>query len=84
MTNNTLLSLNDKLFAQLERLSSPDLHGDALEEELKRTDAVVDVGKTIISNADLMLKAAVACDEKLGSYSGALPEPLQVSGKAQV
>ena len=44
MTNNTLLSLNDKLFAQLERLSSPDLHGDALEEELKRTDAVVDVG----------------------------------------
>lgn len=84
MTNNTLLSLNDKLFAQLERLSSPGLHGDALEEELKRADAVVDVGKTIISNADLMLKAAIACDEKLGSYSGALPEPLQVSGKTKV
>lgn len=76
-SDNTLQALNDKLFAQLDRLDNRSLSGDSLKEELERTDAIIDIGKTIISNADLMLRAAVARDEKLGAYQGALPKVLQ-------
>lgn len=78
---NTLLTLNNKLFEQLDRIGNADLDGEQLKTELERTDAVVSLSRTIISNADLMLKAAVARDEKLGCYKDALPEPLQVGGK---
>ena len=64
---NNLNSLNNKLFEQLDRLTNKNLSGDKLQEELERTDAIVDISRTIISNADLMLKAMVAKDEKLGS-----------------
>ena len=66
---NNLNSLNDKLFEQLDRLTNKNLSGDKLQEELERTEAIVDISRTIISNADLMLKAMVAKDEKLGSYA---------------
>ena len=66
---NNLNSLNSKLFEQLDRLTNNNLSGDKLREELDRTDAIVDISRTIISNADLMLKAMVAKDEKLGSYA---------------
>ena len=66
---NNLNSLNSKLFEQLDRLTNKNLSGDKLREELERTDAIVDISRTIISNADLMLKAMVAKDEKLGSYA---------------
>ena len=66
---NNLNSLNSKLFEQLDRLTNNNLSGDKLQEELERTDAIVDISRTIISNADLMLKAMVAKDEKLGSYA---------------
>ena len=55
---NKLSDLNNHLFAQLERLSEEDLTGEQLELEVKRTDAIVDVAKQIVSNADLQLKAA--------------------------
>ena len=66
---NNLNSLNNKLFEQLDRLTNKNLSGDKLQEELERTDAIVDISRTIISNADLMRKAMVAKDEKLGSYA---------------
>ena len=66
---NNLNSLNSKLFEQLDRITNNNLSGDKLREELERTDAIVDISRTIISNADLMLKAMVAKDEKLGSYA---------------
>ena len=66
---NNLNSLNNKLFEQLDRLTNNNLSGDRLQEELERTDAIVDISRTIISNADLMIKAMVAKDEKLGSYA---------------
>lgn len=55
---NKLSDLNNHLFAQLERLSEEDLTTERLELEVKRTDAIVDVAKQIVSNADLQLKAA--------------------------
>lgn len=58
-TKNTLSDLNDHLFAQMERLGDEDLNGDDLERELKRTSAVTNVAKEIISNARLVLDAQV-------------------------
>lgn len=66
---NTLLALNDVLFDQLQKLNDPKLEGDNLELELSKSKAMTDVGKTIISNASLVLKAQVAKDEKLGTYN---------------
>lgn len=61
-TENTLLKLNEYLFEQIERLNQPDLAGDELEVEMRKTDAVINVAKTIVSNAELVLKAQVAQD----------------------
>lgn len=44
---NTLLDLNNHLFAQLERLSDEDLVGEDLERELQRAKGVTDVSKAI-------------------------------------
>ena len=54
MENKTLLDLNDRLFAQLDRISNPELSGEALKEELARTSAVIGIGKTIVDNGNLV------------------------------
>jgi len=56
--NNKLIDLNNHLFAQLERLSDEDLKGDKLVQEIERSQAVTGVADKIISNADLVYKAA--------------------------
>jgi hypothetical protein len=54
---NKLSDLNNHLFAQLERLSEEGLSGEQVEQEVKRTDAIVAVAEQIVRNADLQLKA---------------------------
>ena len=55
---NKLGDLNNHLFAQLERLSDESLSLDQIEQEVKRTDAIVSVADQIVGNAELQLKAA--------------------------
>lgn len=55
---NKLSDLNNHLFAQLERLSQEDLTVEQIEQEVKRTDAIVSVSDQLVKNADLQLKAA--------------------------
>lgn len=55
---NRLSDLNNHLFAQLERLSEETLTPEQIEQEAKRTDAIVLVAEQIVRNADLQLKAA--------------------------
>mgnify|MGYP003581110710 FL=1 len=55
---NKLADLNNHLFAQLERLGEEDLTAEQIEQEGKRTDAIVQVAEQIVRNADLQLKAA--------------------------
>ena len=54
---NTLMDLNNHLFAQMERLSDEDVKGEMLLEEINRAKAVSEVAKTIVSNGNLMLQA---------------------------
>ena len=54
---NKLPDLNNHLFAQLERLSDEDLTPEQIEQEVKRTDAIVAVSDQIVANANLQLKA---------------------------
>lgn len=54
---NTLMDLNNHLFAQLERLSDEDTQGAELEAEIERSKGVIGISKEIVSNATLALKA---------------------------
>lgn len=55
---NKLGDLNNHLFAQLERLSEEQMSAEQIEQEVKRTEAIVSVADQIVGNAELQLKAA--------------------------
>lgn len=55
---NTLLDLNNHLFAQLERLNDEELTGENLKIETERAKAIADVAGKIIDNAALSIQAA--------------------------
>lgn len=54
---NTLTDLNNYLFEELERLQDDSLTDEQLEKEIKRSEAVQKVAKTIIDNGTLALHA---------------------------
>ena len=60
---NTLEDLNNYLFEQLERLQDDDLTEEQLEKEIRRSEAVQSVAKTIIENGSLALKAHIHLSE---------------------
>jgi hypothetical protein len=66
---NKLIDLNNHLFAQLERLSEEEMTPDQIENEVKRTEAIVAVSQQIVQNADLALKGAKLVAEH-GAYVG--------------
>lgn len=54
---NKLTDLNNILFEQIERLNDDDLHGEALKQQIKRSQAIESVAGMIIANANIVLKA---------------------------
>lgn len=54
---NTLKDLTDILFEQLRRLDNEDLPMEAMEKEIKRSDAIVKVATVLVNTGDLALKA---------------------------
>lgn len=60
---NTLNDLNNYLFEAIERLNDDELNEDQLEKEIKRSDAVQKIAKTIIENGSLALQAKKHLDE---------------------
>lgn len=69
MTQNKLSDLNNHLFAQLERLGDEDMSEEETKKEIERARAITGVAKQIISNGNLVLKAAKFADEKLDNNS---------------
>lgn len=65
MTKNTMNDLNDHLFLALERLNDENLSGEDLQQEIERSKAISEVGKTVIDNAKTVLSAMKFNDEKL-------------------
>ena len=73
---NTLIDLNNYLFAQLERLNEEELEGEKLDTEVIRTKAIVSVASAIVGNAHLALQAKKAKDSMQGA-DVKLPEMLE-------
>jgi hypothetical protein len=73
---NTLVDLNNHLFAQLERLGDEDLEGDKLQDEIVRAKAVSDIATQIIANGALVLKAKSFMDGKINADTK-LPQMLE-------
>ena len=62
---NTLVDLNNHLFAELERLSDEDLTGEELEAEISRPKALTGVSSQIIQNGKLLLDAIKFNDDRM-------------------
>lgn len=62
-TKTTLNDLNEYLFQELDRLTNEDLSTEDLDKEIKRSDALQRVAKTIIDNGTLALQAKKHLDE---------------------
>lgn len=70
---NTLTDLNNYLFEQIERLNDDELSEDQLEKEIKRSEAVQKVARTIIENGQFALSAKKHMDEYGQGQSVELP-----------
>lgn len=62
-TRTTLNDLNEYLFHEMDRLTNEDLSAEELDKEIKRSDALQKVAKTIIDNGSLALQAKKYLDE---------------------
>lgn len=81
---NRLSDLNDILFAQLERLTDETLKPEAIEQEVKRTQSVVQVADRIVENARLQLDAAKLIADSGADMRKRLPSTLGLpSGETQ-
>ncbi len=75
---NKLSDLNNHLFAQLERLGKEGISADQIDDEVKRTEAIVAVADQVIGNASLQLKAA----QLFGQYGPGVVPHLPMVGDA--
>lgn len=70
---NTLADLNNYLFESIERLNDDSLSQEDLEKEIKRSEAVQKVAKTIIDNGSLALQAQKHFDDYGVEHKVAMP-----------
>jgi len=66
---NSLIDLNNHLFAQLERLGDETLTQTELENEISRSKSIVDVAQQVICNARVVLDAHIARDQAMGKLA---------------
>lgn len=63
---NTPMDLNLVLFAQLNRLSDPNLKGGELEAEIQKAEAIEKISEQVIKNNNTRLSAAKLVAEYRG------------------
>ncbi len=76
--NNTLGDLNNHLFAQLEKLGDDDLSDEKLDEEIRRADAMMKIGKQIVEVGELQFKVMQHMDEYRYDQNREMPDMLEV------
>lgn len=79
-TKTTLNDLNEYLFQELDRLTNEDLSAEELDKEIRRSEALQKVAKTVIENGALALQAKKYADE-YGTGSGAGVPMLGITDK---
>lgn len=62
-TKTTLNDLNEYLFQEMDRLTNEDLSAEDLDKEIKRSDALQRIARTVIDNGSLVLQAKKHLDE---------------------
>ena len=60
---NTLSDLNNYLFEAIERINDDELSMEELDKEIRRSESVNKIAKTIIDNGNLALQAKKHFDE---------------------
>lgn len=74
--SGTLDDLNVKLFEQLDNLSKEGIAPDELENEIKRSEAMIKIAGVIIANGELALRAAKFKDDMMNA-DNKLPKMLE-------
>lgn len=74
---NTLVDLNNHLFAELERLSDEELQGEKLSEEIERAKAIREIASQVINNANTALRAQEFKANVLGRSKVEVPQMLE-------
>lgn len=75
---NSLVDVNNYLFEAIERLNDDDLTEEQLEREIRRTEAVTKVAKTIVDNTNLALNIKKHLDEYGKGDSYQIPGMIEV------
>lgn len=83
---NKLTDLNNILFEQIERLNDDDLQGDALKQQIKKSQTIESIAGMIIANANTVLKAEklkmeYAMDNRDPDQ---VPEMLRIEGRKKI
>ena len=75
--SGTLDDLNVKLFEQLDNLSKEGIAPEELENEIKRSEAIIKIAGVIIANGELALRAAKFKDDMMNAENK-LPKMLEM------
>ncbi len=70
---NTLTDLNNHLFAQMERLSEEGISSETIEQEVKRSEAIVKISDAILDNAKTHISACKLMAEHGDRFANQMP-----------
>lgn len=79
---SNLLQLNDRLFRELDRLEAAE--GDELDDEIERAMAIGQMSRTIIDNANTMMRAVQLKQQASMDVAECVAVPRMLLGEGEV
>lgn len=79
---SNLIQLNDRLFRELDRLEQAE--GDDLDAEIERAKAIGQMSRTVIDNANTMMRAVQLKQQASMDVAEAIAVPTVLLGDGQV